>query len=163
MTFGWKNANLNNLIKNYEILYNKIVIYYLDNTCKVLDYSKEIEEELQDKLFQQAKERQQNDTLKNIIESREKYALLSLVLNSSHSPSYNYLYTFDEKIQELKKYDIYLKMKDDLAESLKEGYPSLNINTLDNFTLREIELIKSNLERKEKNVIKSSKRKLYTK
>ena len=62
--------------------------------------------------------------------------------------------SLDDKIDELKKYDIYLKLNDTLNEivqdpyvslSLDERYKKLNINTLDRYSLEEIKNLEKNL------------------
>lgn len=82
------------------------------------------------------------------------FCLLVIGINS-YFASKNFInfYKCNKEIEELEKYDIYLDIMDDLEVcnnqelfyKVDNDTKSLNINTLDNYSLKEIKQIKSNL------------------
>lgn len=78
---------------------------------------------------------------------------------------------FNDVVKELKKYDIYLSMRKQLEENvshevfkgIKNPNETLNINTLDNYSLKEIKKIQNNLQNINKTGNEESNKKLLKK
>lgn len=184
MKFGYECDNLNELINNYKIKENKIIVTFLDGSKEERTLTKVEEKLILDQMLNQAKFRSESDMRYNL--EKEKTMLTSclvaitsnmfldmaaLVNDSVGSIiktifatlgcvncvsiiygglKYNIL---NNKLNELEKYDIYLaiyeeleKYKDeiDIYKGLKKQN-KININTLDNYTLDEVNMIKDNL------------------
>lgn len=86
--------------------------------------------------------------------STQFFCLLVMIINS-YCAARNVMkyHDYSEEIEELEKYDTYLDMMDDLElcsedelfHKVNNSSKSLNINTLDNYSLKEIKQIKKNL------------------
>ena len=172
-----------NLIKNYTVEGDKIIVSFLAYDKKIeIPFNEENEEKLLELMTYQAIERNNSDALLNVknnrmfdmIESMAMDFLVSLgvvnfvdanlfwkiviimceILNVSviwfrgiDFKSYN------DDIEELKKYDIYLSIENYLKslnsskifKGIKNKEDVLNINTLDNYSLKDIKKIRRNL------------------
>ncbi len=167
---------------------NKIEITFLDGSTYEMPLTAENEKALLDKMLEQAKARSESGALKNAIQNRKGamvsvlFKAITLVLagafyNGVDSNSLKAFYgafggitaiamtiqgvnfaLTSKEIEELKKYDLYLSIKERLEEKnrcnlingIEGNFENLNINTLDNHSLKEIERIKDYLDKDEK-------------
>ncbi len=172
-----------NLIKNYTVEGDKIIVSFLAYDKKIeIPFNEENEENLLKLMTHQAIERNnsdalfnvENDRIYNMVESIAMDFLVSLgVVNFVDSNLFwkvvIIMYEiaaasviwfrgidfkkYNEDIEELKKYDIYLSIENYLKalnspkifKGIKNKEDVLNINTLDNYSLKDIKKIRSNL------------------
>ena len=73
MKYDYDGANKSEIIKKYEVKNNKIIVTYLDKKTNVMDYDKELENEIKDKMLEQAIERDNKYDSKLNYEKRSKY------------------------------------------------------------------------------------------
>ena len=73
MKYAYDGANKSEIIKKYEVKNNKIIVTYLDKKTNVMDYDKELENEIKDKMLEQAIERDNKYDSKLNYEKRSKY------------------------------------------------------------------------------------------
>ncbi len=183
---------------------NTIKITFLDGSSYIVPLTYENEQAILDKMLEQAQQRSESKALQNAIQKRRiDFPLLvmkvsALMLNSANysvanSKESKVIYSVlggliavtialngveikftSNEINELKKYDIYLAIKEKLEKNeyncnnfngIKECLGTLNINTLDNYSLKEIRRIKANLDKGEKWVpyFESNKQKVLVK
>lgn len=100
MTFGWPDADLSILIKNYEVLDNNIIIQYLDGTYHTLPCTKENEHKILNIMIDQAIER--NHKMYSIKLTSEKFTLVEGILCISLLKYFKYL-SFSGTLNELNK------------------------------------------------------------
>lgn len=177
MKYGYKTDE--KLIRKYEIINNTILIIYLDGSTNTYFYTPEKEEEILNLMLKQAIERSECTYLLEE-EKRKRLNSILWILVEIGSISFNFCNSKDidlsieyrqlinyvcfaaliselfkcknatDKINEFKKYDIYLSIKDELESlpiALQEtiGCNNLNINLLDSYTLKEIRKMKKEL------------------
>ena len=162
-----------------KIYENQLVIEYLDGSIRNMPYTEERESMLLNRMLAQAIERSQCADLIIKARKEELSSLLCMLvsisgilvnlLNSKYiyqSNEYHqtlnvtlfallirFLYIYvdsKEEVEELKKYDIYLSIKNDLdnlPKNLQEriGCAELTINLLDMYSLKEIKKIENKL------------------
>ncbi len=182
MRFEYEGARLSDLIKEYEIVDNNLSVTYFDDTKTVLPLSKE--NNVLELMLEQAIERSDNSELDKTIrmKNRALLAFLSLFfcsfistanicisesnfmkilssisggITTAFASVFAIVYKNEiDKINELKKYDIYLNIKNELDENItnsnlfagiKIKNDNLNINTLDEFSLKDLKKISNNL------------------
>ena len=80
MTFSYELANLNEVIKKYVVVKNKVIVYYLDGSSLEMEYTKEIEENLKNLMIKQALERTISSAPHEVVENLRK----SLVTDTYH-------------------------------------------------------------------------------
>ncbi len=195
MKYGYDGINSSDLIGNYEILNDKIIIKYLDGSSSEIKYTKQDEIKLLNKMFNQAIARsnsyalyfaksKKRDAIFNEVLSFCALGLVNVPVNSNLMIEYiipliynicfpifaihNYLKYSDVKdeVNELKKYDIYLHLRHTLlllknnpnAFNGIEKKGELNINTLDNYSLRDMKKIRNNLTNIELELNKNAKK-----
>lgn len=185
MKYGYGNIPKGELIQNYKILCDKIVITYLDGTYYEIPLTKENEDDLLNQMIKQAQDRSQSSALskaKNerkgtnispffqiltflIIEYGIVYGddkMLKIIVATGLGCGFcfakvNELSKFKiGEVGELTKYDIYLSMREELEEyiedpnlfnGIKDKPAKLNINTLDDYSLKDIKTVQKNLKR----------------
>lgn len=142
MQFGYGDADLGTLIKEYEIISNdEIVITFLDGSRYTTPNTKENEKKILATMLQQAKERDENiDLVSKKSDRTTSFALISLLFCLDITKPYDsitvktiglmtkmttlFYFLFKEtdrsiRFEEYEKYSIYLKNKDKI-ESLDE-------------------------------------------
>lgn len=142
MQFGYGDADLGTLIKEYEIISNdEIVITFLDGSRYTTPNTKENEKKILATMLQQAKERDENiDLVSKKNDRTTSFALISLLFCLDITKPYDsitvktiglmtkmttlFYFLFKEtdrsiRFEEYEKYSIYLKNKDKI-ESLDE-------------------------------------------
>lgn len=142
MQFGYGDADLGTLIKEYEIISNdEIVITFLDGSRYTTPNTKENEKKILATMLQQAKERDENiDLVSKKGDRTTSFALISLLFCLDITKPYDsitvktiglmtkmttlFYFLFKEtdrsiRFEEYEKYSIYLKNKDKI-ESLDE-------------------------------------------
>ncbi len=142
MQFGYGDADLGTLIKEYEIISNdEIVITFLDGSRYTTPNTKENEKKILATMLQQAKERDENiDLVSKKSDRATSFALISLLFCLDITKPYDsitvktiglmtkmttlFYFLFKEtdrsiRFEEYEKYSIYLKNKDKI-ESLDE-------------------------------------------
>lgn len=162
-----------------------IVINFLDGTKYVAPYSIENENDVLDRMLSQAIERNGTCTLDKMVNKNVHYFICGLVnaiicandviysFSVNHNNSKIVLYVAggitlslslvsgvislncSEEIKELRKYKLYLSLRDKIAErsfdsNIFNGVKckkNLNINTLDSYSLTDLKKIKINLLR----------------
>lgn len=169
------------IIKNYKIEGNEIVINYLDDTTERMPYTKDNAQKLQEKMIEQAKERDEQVEPDFYKKKRRKelsdvnsyviYTMLNtstflhtdlewlriaagiMVLVSGSFVTYSSIQAkqLNDKRKELEKYRLYLSMIKQNQNSiappiLKYKNELVNINTLDNFSLRDIKKLNKSLQ-----------------
>lgn len=183
MKYVYGNVEKNEIIKNYKIVDNKIIVTYLDGSNLEFDLSRE--NELLDIMMRQAIERNDGviDDLDNIHADSSGNAILWVIITMYSSGlavelanrykefgvlvmpiivSIPFIFSgrkYKNLKDELIKYNIYLSMyeklekmeKAELFKGIKTDENILNINTLDNYSLKDIKTIKNNLEKYETN------------
>lgn len=179
MTFydGEENEKI---ISGYKINGNYVEIIYLDGSSELVDKTdgiiKEIDNELEifakkrDKDLYKDLEMERNRNLILFLVSLPlclmsiKRNILSIILVSLLINYYSFYKYLDnnKKIKELKKYRLYLSMMNDLKKDKNQDITKviefdsfyrepININTLDEFSLREVKIIKKELKRRNSN------------
>lgn len=142
MQFGYGDADLGTLIKEYEIINNdEIVITFLDGSRYITPNTKENEKKILATMLQQAKERDENiDLVSKKSDRATSFALISLLFCLDITKPYDsitvktiglmtkmttlFYFLFKEtdrsiRFEEYEKYSIYLNNKDKI-ESLDE-------------------------------------------
>lgn len=170
MKYGYGDYELGSLIKKYKKKNNKIIITFLDGTKKEEPLTNIKEEEILNKMLKQAIERNDNIKWEEILEKRKfsKNNIIKDILFEIIGISLPYIHEYtgeislflggtmgiflivdslfyklsSNEIKELKKYDIYLDVKDEIEKNKKEN---ININNLDNYSLKDLEEIRQNL------------------
>lgn len=163
------------VIKDYRICDGKIVVNYLNGYQLEEPYSKEKEQDLKDYMVFQAEERDETISIEKIENARQRKILLAelmastniaLLVNSFIQEGYqknalylaavgvSFIYSLHfcgeavenhDKVKELEKYRLYLKMRKFLNES-----DSLNINTLDDYSLSDVKKLDKKLKKERK-------------
>lgn len=172
----------------HNVSNNTIKITFLDDSSYEVPFTEENEQLILDKMLEQAKARSESNALQNAIQKRRiDFPLIMLKLsafmvnsanhNGANSKESKIIYSVlggliaitivldgvelkftSDEIKELKKYDIYLAIKDKLESKINcdtcnmtdSNLSTLNINTLDNYSLGEIKRIRDNLDKEEK-------------
>lgn len=186
MKYGYDGVSNDQLIKNYKISDNKIVITFLDNSNYEIALTKENENNLLNTMLEQAQDRDQSSILINLQMKKKKHLIIAIVdavctlfnaINiNTYSDSYAKIWyeflfcmtllctivnsaiykDYDQIISELKKYNIYLSIREELEKNINEPnlfngvknqQEGLNINTLDNYSLNDLIVIQKNLKR----------------
>lgn len=186
MKYGYGNTLEGELIQNYKISCDKIVITYLDGNFDVIPLTKENEEDLLNQMIMQAQDRSQSSALSKAKKERDRaqlHACLELlnvllfgavvvVSDSKIQKMYSIIFGCifclrfvkhqkigdfkADEVEELEKYDIYLSMREALEEYIEDPNlfkginareEELNINTLDDYSLKEIKTVQKNLRR----------------
>lgn len=142
MQFGYGDADLGTLIKEYEIINNdEIVITFLDGSRYITPNTKENEKKILETMLDQAKERDKNiDLVSKKSDRATSFALISLLFCLDITKPYDsitlktiglmtkmttlFYFLFKEmdrsiRFEEYEKYSIYLNNKDKI-ESLDE-------------------------------------------
>lgn len=142
MQFGYGDADLGTLIKEYEIINNdEIVITFLDGSRYITSNTKENEKKILETMLDQAKERDENiDLVSKKSDRATSFALISLLFCLDITKPYDsitlktiglmtkmttlFYFLFKEidrsiRFEEYEKYSIYLNNKDKI-ESLDE-------------------------------------------
>lgn len=185
MKFGYNYEQLSELINNYSKVEDKIIIRFLDGSEEEIPLTKENEKNLIQRMLVQAQNRSDSDIRESLNKQKKSVIGLSAAMLSMSIMNFanelrdindffrlifgligantiiffiisGKLYViFNDKLQELDKYDIYLSMYEELEEykdkfDVYDGvnnYEELNINTIDNFTLDAVKRIKYNLNK----------------
>lgn len=179
MTFydGEENEKI---ISEYKINGNYVEIIYLDGSSELVDKTDGIIKEIDNELEIFAKKRDK-DLYKNLEMERNrnlvlflvslplslmsiKRNILSIILVSLLINCYSFCKYLEnnKKLKELKKYRLYLSMMNDLKKDKNKDITKviefdsfyrepININTLDEFSLREVKIIKKELKRRNSN------------
>ena len=142
MQFGYGDADLGRLIKEYEVISNdEIVITFLDSSRYITPNTKENEKKILETMLQQAKERNESiDLVSKKSDRATNFALISLLFCLDITKPYDSItvktlglmtkitalcyFLFKEtdrsiRFEEYEKYNIYLQNKDKI-ESLDE-------------------------------------------
>lgn len=183
MKYGYAYANLGELIRNYKVSNDKIIITFLDGSSKEIPFTEQNEAELLNEMLKQAKIMRMNKSEHDL--KVEKYDVLRRAIRmipitfldyvtANNSDTYQVVRTLSgvfcgltaltivtssfiynlkaNELNELKKYKMYLDMKEDidktdayLFKGVKTKGMPLNINTLDNYSLNDIKQIRNNL------------------
>ncbi len=197
MKFGYRGADLGELVSHYEISDDEIEVAFLDGSKANIPFTEENEIKLLEYMVEQAEERRDNSKIYNVegnlkrtfirdfslsvpvvaigvyamiqsmhydVQPRLIYAMyagiclrLSLSLYSDEKKRH-------EKYSELEKYDIYLAIREKLEESddirifngVKMTDNVLNINTLDNYSAKDMKKIRENLIKLEEDFSETS-------
>lgn len=183
MKYGYAHANLGELIRNYKVSNDKIIITFLDGSSKEIPFTEQNEAELLNEMLKQAKimimyksehdlEVEKYDVLRRAIRMIPITFLNYVTANKSDTyqvvrtlsgvlcgltaltiVTSSFIYNLKaNELNELKKYRMYLYMKEAidktdayLFKGVKTKGMPLNINTLDNYSLNDIEQISNNL------------------
>lgn len=181
MKFDCGLEGLKDVIQNYSIENDKIIINFLDGTHYEIALTEKNEQTLINKMLEQAQKRSDSGALQSLLVqsglhlnisifgalmltfvlgiyySSEKLSSLSLSLSAVLLLALEVLNVraigLSDKVNELKKYDIYLSIRERLEQindpnifnGIDNGETLLNINTLDNYSLKEIKQIRQNL------------------
>ena len=183
MKYGYAHANLGELIRNYKVSNDKIIITFLDGSSKEIPFTEQNEAELLNEMLKQAKimimyksehdlEVEKYDVLRRAIRMIPITFLDYVTANKSDTyqvvrtlsgvlcgltaltiVTSSFIYNLKaNELNELKKYRMYLYMKEAidktdayLFKGVKTKGMPLNINTLDNYSLNDIEQISNNL------------------
>lgn len=183
MKYGYARANFEELIRNYKVSNDKIIITFLDGSRKEIPFTEQNEAELLNEMLKQAKIMRMNKSEHDL--KVEKYDVLRRAIRmipitfldyvtANNSDTYQVVRTLSgvfcgltaltivtssfiynlkaNELNELKKYKMYLDMKEDidktdayLFKGVKTKGMPLNINTLDNYSLNDIKQIRNNL------------------
>lgn len=188
MNYSYDGAETKEIIQNYKTSNNKIIITFLDGTNYETPLTEENEINLLNKMLEQAEERSQKMSIYDLKKERTgtfNFIMTYLgitVLSISNASTTNSkdircltslvggitalnvildmvkYKQKNDKIKELKKYDIYLQIREilkdindpNLFNGVKKQEEPLNINTLDSYSLSDIKKIRNNLKRNEK-------------
>lgn len=173
MKYGYLGVNFNEIIKKYKKEENSITVTYLDNSTKILPNTKEQEQKIIENMIQQAYDRDKSNMLNETkslkdfctymglgmsivtamscygaavnddVSNKFIFGLLAIITGSStlvDSLLYN---NSSEEIEELKKYRLFLSIMKQIEDS--NEYNNININTIDDYSLKDIKKIKKNL------------------
>lgn len=179
MKYAYEGAELEKLIQNYKIVDDRIIVTLFDGTNYKIPLTEENENTLLNLMLQQAQERSEKSPVSDarfkknqllIGELANIFFAMSCVANiHTHDSKIMKLFfgfsgcvmglqilsTFSnykmakDKFEELRKYDIYLSIRERLDSLFNEKLP-LNINTLDKYSLKDIQTIESKLNEIEK-------------
>lgn len=171
MKYEIKGIKKEETIKNYRIVDDTvIVIYFLDGSSKVVPYTLKNEKIIVDKMLQQANYRESElyqaymngriDKEADILSAGvigtgimsfytffdQRYVIGLIAILGTMLISKNYCEKIDNEVNDIKKYRIYLEIKDKLEKTLSDDayaglkdLPSdLNINTIDDFSLKDL-------------------------
>lgn len=176
MKYGYGNYdNFKNIIKEYKNKDDKIIVTYLDDSTCIKPFSKSNEEDIISTMIKQAQDRSKSSMLNDAKKERNGYIatfgacavtsiifftsaftqpeLIMKIINSVSAGAVSFvtisticvakplINELIDEIHELKKYNIYLSMKPKL-----ENTTEININNLDNYSLKDLKKIKNNLE-----------------
>ncbi len=177
MIYGY-DTDITKVIKRYEISNGYIIVTYLDGIEQKYEYTRAKEIEIQNTMMKQAKERDESGLLEQttIDDKKIKNASLTFAAVAAMGFISGYMLNNEgltiaggvslmssaiigskildlhKKIQELKKYSLYLKNVDkiqELSPSVYEGVEhtvGLNINTIDGFSLDDLNKIDENIK-----------------
>lgn len=180
MTFGYVGESKKDLISDYKVSGDKILVNFLDGSTYSTPFSNKNELKILSIMLKQAEDRRDKGSL----EKTEKMVIahcmgmITTFLVTTFSiatlsaaqmvPTFVIVYFTlgmlanhygllqqRYKLDELQKYDIFLDMKDELETASKEEVfkgvknkqKTLNINTIDKYSLDEVRQINSNLKR----------------
>lgn len=183
MKYGYARANFEELIRNYKVSNDKIIITFLDGSRKEIPFTEQNEAELLNEMLKQAKIMRMNKS-EHVLKVEKYDALRGAIrmipitfsdyVTANKSDTYQFVRTLSgvicglaaltivtssfiynlkaNELNELKKYKMYLDMKEDidktdayLFKGVKTKGMPLNINTLDNYSLNDIKQIRNNL------------------
>ncbi len=183
MKYGYARANFEELIRNYKVSNDKIIITFLDGSRKEIPFTEQNEAELLNEMLKQAKIMRMNKS-EHVLKVEKYDALRGAIrmipitfsdyVTANKSDTYQVVRTLSgvfcglaaltivtssfiynlkaNELNELKKYKMYLDMKEDidktdayLFKGVKTKGMPLNINTLDNYSLNDIKQIRNNL------------------
>ena len=183
MKYGYARANFEELIRNYKVSNDKIIITFLDGSRKEIPFTEQNEAELLNEMLKQAKIMRMNKS-EHVLKVEKYDALRGAIrmipitfsdyVTANKSDAYqvvrtlagvfwglaaltivtsSFIYNLKaNELNELKKYKMYLDMKEDidktdayLFKGVKTKGMPLNINTLDNYSLNDIKQIRNNL------------------
>lgn len=185
MKNGFNGMSDGQLISNFVESEGEYFIEFLDGAYYKVPISEDNKQSLINIMLNQATERNNSDALKNAKTKRVKTiiaicaeaiasAAMIIITQKSETNIEKIVSTIlasiagigviisgvkyrlnNSEIEELKKYGIYLSIRDRLEAcndpNLFNGVPEkadvLNINTLDNYSLRDLQMIRDNLER----------------
>lgn len=188
MKNGYEGISNSQLISRFTEDDGEYFVEFLDGAYYKVPMNAKNKQELLDIMMEQAVERNNSNALKKAKSKRAKAVLAicaeaivatASVLVSQRSDNdiakivstivgsvagigiivNGIKYSIDKsEIDELRKYAIFIKIKDRLEECVDpnlfngvgEKADVLNINTLDNYTLRDLQIIKENLDRSSK-------------
>lgn len=187
MKFGYRGADLGELVSHYEISDDEIEVTFLDGSKANIPFTEENETKLLEYMIEQAEERRDNSKIYNVEGKLKRESIIDLsfylpviavsVYAMSRALHYDVqsrliyetvyatacfnfglsLYSEEkkryEKYSELEKYDIYLAIREKLEEAddirvfngVKMTDNVLNINTLDNYSVKDMKKIRENL------------------
>ena len=170
MKHGYYGIDSSKLINNYKIEEDKIIITYLDYSTEELPYTKETENIIINKMLEQAIERDNSSTLNDASAAKNMSVIfgstMGLITVANVYGLYNNLSDYNNmlfgtlalitgtavvtdlmilkkdsnELDELKKYRLYLSIRKELEEQ-----NNININTIDNYSLKDIKRLKKNL------------------
>lgn len=177
MKYAYEGADKEEIISSYKIVGENIIVNFLDGSSIKIPLALMGEQEVQNEMLKQAKDRNDSDTYKRVINGGKAQLLaillncLTILLNTTNDnmPTLKLLLTCasaccialcgknyldsEKESKDIEKYDIYLKIKPRLDRlnnsNLFNGGKEPNINTLDSFSLEDIKQIKENLKRVE--------------
>ena len=186
MKYGYENVDLGELISNYKIVGNDIIVTFLNGNYYRLHNTKENELKILRLMLEQAQNRSDSNALVSAQKKRKEqlrwtigitgfdlinifsicatnsdamriFASILGILTTATAASWVVSYRrFNELVKELEKYDIYLSIKDqiddndlELFNGVKKSSDVLNINTLDDYSLRDIKTIQNNISNKQ--------------
>ena len=198
MKFGYRGADLGELVSHYEISDDEIEVTFLDDSKANIPFTEENEIKLLEYMVEQAEERRDNSKIYNVEGNLKRASIIDFSLSlpaiavsvyamiqSMHydvQPRLIYeaidvaaflklslsLYSDEKKrheeYSELEKYDIYLAIREKLEESddirifngVKMTDNVLNINTLDNYSAKDMKKIRENLIKLEEDFSETS-------
>ena len=195
MKYEIKGIKKEETIKKYKIVNGVIIVTYLDDNVKTLPYTAENEKLVVDKMLQQASYRESKlyqAYMNGRIEKEadilyvnfmgigftsfialfdQRYTLGLIALLGTLLIRKKYCENLDNEVNDIKKYHMYLELKDMLEKTLsadtytelKDVLSDLNINTIDDFSLKDLNNIYKNLNiSKQKYVGKFAKSKSMT-
>lgn len=186
MKYGYEDVDLGELISNYKIVGNNIIVTFLDGSYYRLPNTKENELKILKLMLEQAQKRSESNALVSAEKKRKEQLRWTIgivgldlinifsicaansdamriftsilgILTTTTATSWVVSYRrFNELVKELEKYDIYLSIKDqiddndlELFNGVKKSSDVLNINTLDDYSLRDIKTIQDNISNKQ--------------
>lgn len=188
MKYGYNDQNLDTIIKKYKKTDDKIIVTFLDGHKETTNIDEE--EQILNRMLKQATKKNNNSDLEEMTKNKKMFLNFTIhnMFLELASLSIPYITDADiaskislfltgvfsvflveeaaffklsrNKINELKKYAIYLEKKEEIDEYMSNGIETFNINKLDNYSLEDLKLIKKELE---DNELKSSSRKVLVK
>ena len=161
MKYYYGDLPKSQVIKNYKVVLDTIVVTFLDDSNCQFPYSKETEQKIVKLMLEQAKKRDTSENSVDLKMNRNANAGLSLATGAAfvfgtiawytHNDPYSLvlvgsmgvacalqtvipLSRSQEKVEDFKKYSLYLS----LLKNKKHIPEGLSINTLDNYSLKEV-------------------------